>query len=92
MADTLGRLIRHLRKEAGWSRRQLAESIGVSASTIARIENGQVIPSAERVVEIVAILGHKEVALALYRSFVDPLPYSEGEFPAGEGSDPDLSE
>ena len=33
-----------LRKEMGWSQRQLAEAMNIPQSTIARIENGDVLP------------------------------------------------
>ncbi|BFL68562.1 helix-turn-helix transcriptional regulator [Staphylococcus capitis] len=34
----------NLRKEMGWSQRQLAEAMNIPQSTIARIENGDVLP------------------------------------------------
>ncbi|MCG2293291.1 helix-turn-helix transcriptional regulator [Staphylococcus epidermidis] len=34
----------NLRKEMGWSQRQLAEAMNIPQSTIARIENGDALP------------------------------------------------
>ena len=44
-----GEMIRHLRKEKGITAIELAEKMGVSASYIARLELGEVKPTAEQI-------------------------------------------
>jgi transcriptional regulator with XRE-family HTH domain len=56
MADQLvfnvGRQLRHLRAELGLSLRQLSERVGVSPSTIQKIENNQISPTLGTMVKI----------------------------------------
>lgn len=50
MATLNGRLaerLKQIRMERGWSLQQLADASGVSRSTLSRIENGEVSPTAE---------------------------------------------
>lgn len=50
--------LRRLRLEAGWSLRQLADQVGVSAPYLSRVENGHDrAPTADRLVAIAAALG-----------------------------------
>lgn len=41
----LGRAVRQLREEAGWSQRVLADRAGISASWLSRIESGDYDPT-----------------------------------------------
>ncbi|TLF92242.1 helix-turn-helix transcriptional regulator [Nocardia cyriacigeorgica] len=45
LAYELGRTIRQLREERGWSQTRLAESAGMTQSAVARFEAGGTIPS-----------------------------------------------
>ena len=52
----LGRNIKRLRKEKGWSQTQLAEKVGCHLSNITRIETGKYTPALETVAQISKIL------------------------------------
>ena len=49
----IGKNIAHLRKERGWSQRELAERAGITHSAISSIENGKVSPSVSSLQKIV---------------------------------------
>lgn len=52
----LGKNIKRLRKEKGWSQTQLAEQVGCHLSNITRIETGKYTPALETVAQISKIL------------------------------------
>ncbi len=43
--DSLGQRLRHFRLESGWSKRALAEKLGVSTPSIIRWESGIAVPN-----------------------------------------------
>ena len=64
-AASLGQAIRHFRVQAGLSQAELADSIGVSAPYLSRLENGQ---ETEQLRRIVAILKRLGVRMTLERA------------------------
>lgn len=64
-AASLGPAIRHFRVQAGLSQAELADSIGVSAPYLSRLENGQ---ETEQLRRIVAILKRLGVRMTLERA------------------------
>ncbi|MGH3906989.1 MAG: helix-turn-helix domain-containing protein, partial [Pseudonocardiaceae bacterium] len=53
----LGLELRGLRRDAGLTGQQLAERVGLSQSTVSRIELGQTVPSVSDVEQWVAVTG-----------------------------------
>lgn len=53
----LGTRIAMLRKQHGTSQKELADRLGISASTIGMYEQGRREPSADRLVEMAAVFG-----------------------------------
>jgi transcriptional regulator with XRE-family HTH domain len=45
IAHELGRSVRHLREQLGWSQARLAQAAGMTQSTVARFEAGGTIPT-----------------------------------------------
>jgi transcriptional regulator with XRE-family HTH domain len=64
----VGRQLRHLRAELGLSLRQLSEKVGVSPSTLQKIENNQISPTLETMLKITRGL-NKDLQF-----FLDPPP------------------
>ena len=58
----LGEQIKSLRKMKGWSQKQLAEQLGISANAMCSIENGKAWPSRDT---MDAICGLLEVEIKL---------------------------
>ena len=56
-AASIGPAIRHFRLEAGLTQAELAESVGVSAPYLSRLENGQETEQLRRIVTILKRLG-----------------------------------
>lgn len=48
----LGRRIKQLRKEKGWTQDYLSELLGINAKSILRIENGKTFPTVENLEKI----------------------------------------
>lgn len=57
MPLTLGEKILIFRRRKGFSRKQLADIIGVTVSTIANYENGVTVPDMDKVTKLSEILG-----------------------------------
>ncbi|MDA1129146.1 MAG: helix-turn-helix transcriptional regulator [Chloroflexi bacterium] len=55
--SSLGQYVRSLRRQKRWSLQVLAESVGLSASRISRIETDSAIPTADTVVKLANALG-----------------------------------
>jgi len=53
--NEIGTIISSLRKEAGWSQKEMAEKLFVSPSTVSKWENGDATPDIHRVKEIAQI-------------------------------------
>ncbi len=64
-AASLGPAIRHYRLQAGLTQAELADSVGVSAPYLSRLENGQETEQLRRIVVILKRLG---VRMTLQRS------------------------
>ena len=64
-AASIGPAIRHFRVQAGLTQSELADSIGVSAPYLSRLENGQ---ETEQLRRIVAILKRLGVRMTLERA------------------------
>lgn len=52
----LGDKLKRRRQDLGWSLRQLADAVGISASTLSRIENGTGKPDADNIARLTAWL------------------------------------
>lgn len=61
--DQLGQKLRHLRKERGLSLKQLAETVGCSASYLSMVENEKLNPSVSRLKQIAEGLGSTIIEL-----------------------------
>src|SRR5260221_142784 len=74
MADellhALGARIRELRRERGWSRRELGSRSGVSERFLAEVESGRGNPSVRSLAEIASALGTSAAAVLTPRSDV----------------------
>lgn len=59
MAETIdrGSLVRRARESSGYTRERLAAEVGVSVSTLARLENSNQIPNAEALARITKAVG-----------------------------------
>lgn len=64
-----------LRKEKGWSQKDLADTCGMAQSGIARIENKRVAPSAVTVCKIAEALGAE---IKIFEKKPKPLPNRGG--------------
>lgn len=64
-AASIGPAIRHFRVQAGLTQAELADSVGVSAPYLSRLENGQ---ETEQLRRIVAILKRLGVRMTLERA------------------------
>ena len=60
----------HVRREHGWSQRQLAERLGVSHSTVAFWEQGKTLPTASKVADLERALGMNSGILARLLGYV----------------------
>lgn len=60
---TFGQIIKHSRKKAGLTQRQLAEKLGISFVNISQIENGHRIPKPDTVIKIANAIGLPPVDL-----------------------------
>jgi transcriptional regulator with XRE-family HTH domain len=58
--EDLGRAIRQLRKERGWTQAELAEWLGVSTITAGRMEHGAPV-SIKGVIRAISLLGAKVI-------------------------------
>lgn len=67
------RYVVRLRRHADLSQRELAARLGVAPSVIARIETGQVAPSADLLSRILAIAGLRLVVIDSAGELVDPV-------------------
>jgi transcriptional regulator with XRE-family HTH domain len=56
-ADHLGSRLRALRRERGFSLRDLADRLGISVSAVSQIERGKLQPSVNRLIAIVSAMG-----------------------------------
>jgi transcriptional regulator with XRE-family HTH domain len=73
--DEIGREIRRLREEKGWSQAQLAVDAGIGVSAVSLIETGKRNPSATTLAKIAAALG---VGVAdLFPKAEEPLPFAK---------------
>lgn len=52
-----GQTLRRVRKDAGLTQEQLAEWLGCSSAAVSQAENGTAMPSVERLVALVGVLG-----------------------------------
>jgi len=60
--QTAASLLRYARRRAGLTQRELAARAGLAQSSIARIENGRVAPSADRLARLVEHCGMRLTA------------------------------
>ena len=56
---TVGNLIKHRRKQKGWSQMKLAEEVDVHLNTVTLWESGKVRVGVDNVLKLVAVLGGK---------------------------------
>lgn len=61
----LGRAIKELRKEKGWSQGELAQRVGLSQMSVSHIERGAKTPSSKNLARIIKELGTTEMVLRI---------------------------
>jgi transcriptional regulator with XRE-family HTH domain len=60
-----GQCLRELRKSLAWSQAELARAIGMSATTLSKVENGKVRPQAATIRLALGVLGFSSDAARL---------------------------
>lgn len=64
MDQTFGQVLKHIRREKGFSQRDLAEKVGIDFSYISKIENDRIAPpAAETIIKMSNILDVSEELL-----------------------------
>lgn len=72
MAETMGQIIRRLRKEKGFTQEELAEQLGITFQAVSKWENGTGMPDISQVVPIARLLGVSTDTLFGVSSSNDP--------------------
>lgn len=52
LAAEVGARLRHIRERNGWSQKELADHLGVTASQLSRWEHGKILPATESQIDI----------------------------------------
>jgi HTH-type transcriptional regulator/antitoxin HipB len=73
-ADEPGRFVVRARRRADLSQRELAALVGISASTVSRIESGAVVPSIALYVRLLALAGLRLVVVDREGQEILPVP------------------
>lgn len=67
----LGRKIRQIRKDHGWTQDYLSEKLGINSQSLLRIENGKTFPTVQNLEKIAEIFGVGIDDLFNNKSFAD---------------------
>lgn len=82
--DSLGKELKIMRKQMGWTQEQLEEKSGVNALTIARIENEEIVPENATAFKILSAFDLKyKIRFALEdieRNLFDQIPKKKRKF------------
>jgi len=74
-AIAFGQIIKHERKLKGWSQSELSDQAQILASTISRLERGEVLPDLYNIHQLEKAFDFKSGELSIYVEYV--LDYSE---------------